>query len=97
MLVKKLENAGRVFCPPETQRLKAGYVILQPGGKMKQHSTNNKEEILIILEGKATVITEEEKEIGKGECVFFPMQTMHEVVNNSKERVSYLYVVSLGE
>ena len=80
MIIKKLDKSDSILKPPVSERLKAGFVVLKPGEEMPEHKTSGKEEILIILEGKAEIDVEDEKEIVSDyNCVFIPRDKNHKV------------------
>jgi mannose-6-phosphate isomerase-like protein (cupin superfamily) len=59
--VVPLESAGKhgtvlLSGPPETVTMKSGLVILEPGQTVGRHSTRTHEELLVILEGKGTMM-----------------------------------------
>ncbi len=82
--------------PPKSKILKSGRVILSSGEEIGIHSTDEKEEIIIVLCGVAT-LQKEEKEIKltAGETHYIKKNTIHNVLNNSKEDLEYIYVVGL--
>ena len=82
--------------PPKSNILKSGRVILSSGEEIGVHSTDEKEEIIIVLRGVAT-LQKEEKEIKltAGETHYIKKNTIHNVLNNSKEDLEYIYVVGL--
>ena len=89
--IVKLSQSGRIACG---SKIRAGCVKLESGEKMHRHSTENGKEILIVLEGIATVlIGENTVKVEKEESIFIPMQTEHEVRNDSDNLVRYVYVV----
>ena len=95
MIVKKLKERGRVIAPPDSKIIKSGYVILKPGEEVGEHVTENREEIIVILEGSATVVAEgESREIRENEVVFIGNGKRHNVVNESDSLLRYLYIVA---
>ncbi|MFA5099990.1 MAG: cupin domain-containing protein [Candidatus Omnitrophota bacterium] len=81
---------------PETKGMKSGYVVLQPGQSVGAHSTEAKEEAVIILEGTVQVIIEGKPELtaGKNELVYIPPRTPHDMKNIGAGAARYIYVVS---
>ena len=77
-------------------RLKSGYVILQPGESVGEHSTKNKEEIIIILEGEAEVRVEgHTPSMVKGQnAIYVPPQTIHNIKNIGKDQLKYVFTVA---
>ncbi|MFH0830297.1 MAG: cupin domain-containing protein [Candidatus Aenigmatarchaeota archaeon] len=90
-----LGKAGKVT-PEDAERIKSSVVILQPGQEVGEHITSDKEEVLIMLEGIATVmLRKEELTVGSGHAVYIPKSMPHNVINRSNTPLRYVYVVSL--
>jgi mannose-6-phosphate isomerase-like protein (cupin superfamily) len=86
----------RLVAPPISKVLKSGRVSLAPGEEVGEHVTDRREEILIILEGTATVVQKgEERLLSAGETCFIPENTRHNVKNRSGSPITYIYAVSL--
>lgn len=77
--------------------LKSGLVTLKPKGLIGEHRTENKEEVLIILKGSATVYFGENKKLkaSKNSFVFIPPETPHNVKNSGSKTLQYVYVTAL--
>ena len=89
-------NCESLIKPPKSRVLKSGKVLLKPGESVGEHVTEKREEIIIVLKGTATIIAEgSQKTIEtKGFC-YIKEGVVHNVVNNSKDELEYVYVVSL--
>jgi quercetin dioxygenase-like cupin family protein len=84
--------------PPESRSMKGGRVFLMPGEEVGEHVTEGREEIIIVLGGEATVITEDRSfKVGSGETRYIGEGTKHNVKNLSGKPLEYVYVVSLLE
>lgn len=89
-------SSDSIIKPPVSRSLKGGRVSLAPGEEIGEHVTDDKEELLIILEGTATL-----KKAGhtvmlkKGDAHFIPEGVTHNVINSSEDVLEYIYVVSL--
>lgn len=95
MYTKTITAMESLIKPPISNRLKAGCVVLKTGKDVGKHSTNNKEEVLVILQGKAKVVCENETiNVEKGTLVFIPKNKKHNVINKSKEVLKYIYIVT---
>ncbi|MGD2278513.1 MAG: cupin domain-containing protein [Candidatus Omnitrophota bacterium] len=81
---------------PDTQGMKSGYMTLSPGESVGEHSTGQKEEAIIILQGKGEISCEAKTPITAEEntLVYVPPDTKHDVKNTGKEALKYVYVVS---
>ncbi len=81
---------------PETEGMKSGYVVLQPGESVGAHSTAEKEEAIIILEGSLRVVVDGKPSCTakRGELVYIPPQTVHDMTNAGADPARYVYVVA---
>ena len=79
--------------------LKAGRVFLESGQACGQHSTHDREEILVILSGTGLLKTGEtaEHRIGQGNIAYVPPQTQHDVQNDGSEPLIYVFCVVPAE
>ena len=86
-----------ILCePPVTKKLKSGRVVLNPGESVGKHTTKNKEEIILVVKGKATVIIEgKEMELDEGKSHFIKDNISHDVRNDTDKPLKYVYVVGL--
>ncbi len=82
--------------PPETVTMKSGLVILQPGQSVGKHSTGSHEELLVILEGRATMrFTDGTRlEVDPDHILYCPPQTEHDVTNTGSGLLRYVYIVA---
>lgn len=79
---------------PKSHGLHAGRVYLKPGADCGKHNTNSQEEILIFLAGNGqAIIKEKTLAVGAGKIAYIPPNTEHNIVNNSKEPLSYIFCV----
>ncbi len=76
--------------------LRAGLVTLGPKELIGEHKTENKEEALIILKGRATVYFGKNKKLkaSEGSFIFIPPETLHNVKNSGRKILQYVYVTS---
>jgi mannose-6-phosphate isomerase-like protein (cupin superfamily) len=84
---------------PQTCGMKAGRVYLAPGESCGQHSTNQREEMLIFLSGSGKVIIEgsDAFDVGLGKVAYIPPQTNHDIQNTGAEPLIYIYCVATAE
>ncbi|MDD5348494.1 MAG: cupin domain-containing protein [Candidatus Omnitrophica bacterium] len=80
---------------PDTAGMKAGFMRLGPGETVGQHSTESREEALIILEGIAEIHINGHAltRVGPGHLVYIPARTQHDVLNAGAGVLKYVYVV----
>ncbi|MBN2137586.1 MAG: cupin domain-containing protein [Sedimentisphaerales bacterium] len=100
-VVVKLNDAPEyqriIAGPPETGGMKAGRVYLEPGKACGEHSTHEKEEILVFLTGTGQLLIGQEPEVlevGKGMVAFIRPDTIHDVRNTGSEPLTYVFCVS---
>ncbi len=85
-----------IIRPPESKIIKSGRVILKPGEEIGKHTTTNREEIIVVLRGVASIIISNSPHIvNSGETFFVPINTLHNVINNSDHNLEYIYIVGL--
>lgn len=82
--------------PPESSTMRSGFVTLAPGKSVGKHSTEKYEEMVIIFEGKGEMrITGGDTfSCSRGDVMYCPPRTEHDVVNTGKGELRYLYVVA---
>ncbi len=82
--------------PPHSKSLKSARVTLAPGEEVGEHVTEEREEVITILKGKAQLALDGNTiSLSEGESHFIPEGTRHNVKNESKEPLDYVYVVSI--
>jgi mannose-6-phosphate isomerase-like protein (cupin superfamily) len=96
--LKKAEKFTRLLGGfPETMGIKSGHVILKPGENVGEHVTEAKEEVIIILKGKAVILCGNDDEpiiAVERSVVYVPPETAHDVKNIGGDVLEYVYVVS---
>lgn len=76
--------------------LRSGCVVLRPGENVGEHSTDEQEEILIILEGKGKLLLSKSVEIEfeKNSAAYIPPRTVHDVKNTGTVNLKYVFVTA---
>jgi quercetin dioxygenase-like cupin family protein len=76
--------------------MRSGLVTLAPGKDVGTHSTEDYEEMIIILEGQGELEAEGagRRAIGAGQVAYNPPDTRHNVINTGDGPLRYIYVVS---
>jgi mannose-6-phosphate isomerase-like protein (cupin superfamily) len=99
--VIKLDSTGKDYLrvlggPPESSSMRSGLVTLAPNKSVGKHSTENYEELVIVFEGSGRMdITDGDSlSFTKGEVLYCPPFTEHNVTNTGNEILRYLYVVA---
>jgi len=96
MMVKSLTREGSLIKPPRSEKIKSGLVFLKKGEEVGEHITDNREEVIIILQGEALVILENQKRVVKeNNLIFIPKNKKHNIKNKYNKILKYIYVVSL--
>ena len=98
----KIVSYQRPGCltPPQAKGLRAGAVVLKPGDMMDWHSTRQREELIVVVEGRialelqSTARRRRTVSLLAGRCAFLPSRVLHRVVNRSKAPARYLYVTA---
>ena len=82
--------------PPQTQGYRSGFVVLQKGQSMHEHSTERYEEALIIIEGAGTasLIGHEDIAFKAGTLIYIPPETRHSIKNTGETPLRYVYLVA---
>ncbi len=80
----------------KTAGLRAGLVTLKPKELIGEHKTKNKEEVIVILKGSATVFFGKNKKFKapQNSFVYIPPNTVHNVKNSAKNILRYVYVTT---
>ena len=81
---------------PHTFGMCAGRVYLQPGENCGQHSTEQREEILVFLSGKGKLLIGENEsfDVGEGKVSYIPPNTVHNIKNTGSGPLTYIYCVA---
>jgi len=67
---------------------------LRPGKEVGEHTTEGGEELIVMVEGKAEIISGGHAETVEAPCVvLIPAHTVHNVRNGSESLLKYVYVV----
>lgn len=89
-------KAVSLIKPPLSKKIKGGLVVLKKGEQIGEHTTENREEIIFILKGKAMIILEGKRNaVKEGFSFYIPPNKKHNVVNKNNQILKYLYIVSL--
>lgn len=89
--------------PRRERGLRAGSVLLMPGRAMDWHSTERREELLIMLIGRVDLElrvsprSARRRVLNAGQCAFLPKGTLHRVMNRSRTTARYLYVTGSAD
>ncbi|MDP3789951.1 MAG: cupin domain-containing protein [Candidatus Omnitrophota bacterium] len=76
--------------------LRSGCVVLKPGESVGEHSTDEQEELLIILEGEGRLLLGKSAEIEfeKDSAAYIPPRTIHDVKNTGMVDLKYVFVTA---
>ncbi len=81
---------------PHTFGMCAGRVYLKPGEACGQHSTAQREELLVFLSGKGKLLIGENEsfDVGEGKISYIPPNTVHNIKNTGPKPLIYIYCVA---
>ncbi len=81
---------------PQTCGMKSGRVYLKPAESCGQHSTGEREELLVFLAGcgRAVIEGSDAFDVGFGKVAYIPPQTLHDIKNTGAEPLIYIYCVA---
>ena len=84
---------------PDSRKLRSGFVALEVGGEGHSHSTEEYEEMLVVLSGSGELVTEKYGNfpLTLHSIAYVPPQTIHLVRNTGTEPMQYLYIVTIVE
>lgn len=82
-----------------TLGIKSGHVILQPGENVGKHSTGEREEVIIFLDGagEAVIGKQDVLKIEKGIVLYIPPDTEHDIRNTGSGILEYVFVISRAQ
>ena len=95
-LNSKPENQKLLSGHPQTSGMRSGRVYLAPDQTCGQHSTKDREEMLVFLSGRGKLLIGEKEsfDIGQGKVSYIPPNTIHDVKNNGSAPLIYVYCVA---
>ena len=90
------ENQRLLAGEPQTCGMRSGKVYLAPGMSCGQHSTKDREELLVFLSGSGELLIGENDsyQVGQGKVAYIAPKTAHNVSNTSNEPLIYVYCVA---
>ena len=90
------ENQRLLAGEPQTCGMRSGKVYLAPGKSCGQHSTKDREELLVFLSGSGELLIGENDryQVGQGKVSYIAPQTDHDVSNTGGEPLIYVYCVA---
>ena len=99
--VISLESSGKDYVPiltgpPESVNMRSGLVVLAPGKSVGKHSTEQNEELLVVLEGQGEMTFRDGSKlpVRANSALYCPPQTEHNVTNTGAGPLRYVYVVA---
>jgi len=99
-VLKKIEGNERfqrlLAGAPFTAGIKSGSVVLAPGESVGEHKTESREEVIVILEGRADVFVQGKPAFTADaqSMVYIPPETNHDIKNTGGDKLRYVYIVS---
>jgi mannose-6-phosphate isomerase-like protein (cupin superfamily) len=99
--VVKLDSGGKDYLqvlggPPESVTMKSGLVVLAPNKSVGKHSTQQHEELLVVLEGQGEMIFHDgsKLDVKANHALYCPPETEHDVRNTGTSVLRYVYIVA---
>ncbi len=76
--------------------IKAGHVILQPGQSIGEHTTGEREEVIVILNGNGEAMVGKDSifKLEKDIVLYIPPKIDHDVKNNGTGELEYIFVTA---
>jgi len=76
--------------------IKAGHVILKPGENVGEHTTAEREELVIILKGsgEAAIDRQDILKIANNAILYIPPETTHDIKNTGSNNLEYIFLTS---
>jgi quercetin dioxygenase-like cupin family protein len=94
VIVKRMEKPGSLVTRSDSHQLHSAYVVLEPGKEVGEHTTEDGEELIVMMSGKAEFISNGHSETVEAPCVLLvPAHTVHNVKNRFETLLKYVYVV----
>jgi len=94
---KCLKRGGRIT-PDDSKYIRGRVEIKRPGEETGAHVTEGREEVIIVLEGTATVnLGRRIVNVRPGFAFFIGESVLHNVRNAGQKRLRYVYVRSLAQ
>lgn len=89
-------NYFRIIEKGKSVSMHSGRVFLKAGDNVGEHSTENYEELIVILKGYGEVENhlKERYEIKEGQVIYIPPNSSHNIYNTGTEPLIYIYIVS---
>jgi mannose-6-phosphate isomerase-like protein (cupin superfamily) len=81
-------------------RMHSGCVSLKPGESVGEHSTENYEELIVVIAGSGELESEgftERRQISAGQVAYNPPHSRHNVHNTGDTVLKYVYIVAPAE
>jgi mannose-6-phosphate isomerase-like protein (cupin superfamily) len=99
--VINLDSGGKDYLqvlagPPESVKMKSGLVVLPPNKSVGEHSTEQYEELLVVLEGQGEMRFKDgsKLDVRANHALYCPPETEHNVTNTGTTVLQYIYVVA---
>ena len=81
---------------PQSVPMRSGKVVLQPGETVGKHSTEKKEELIIILDGEGQFLYGDNHSLvfDPNSVLYCPPMTENNIINTGATPLTYIYVVA---
>ena len=94
--LKGKKRFTRLLGDSSKKGLRAGLVVLKPKESIGEHKTGHKEEVIVILNGSATIYYGKNKKIKapRDTFAYIAPETSHDVKNSGSKSLRYLYITA---
>jgi len=81
-----------------TSGIKSGHVVLMPGENIGEHTTDEREEVIIVLKGNGEAIIGKDNilKIENDIVLYIPPKTLHDIKNTGSDKLEYIFVTSFA-
>ena len=85
-----------ILTDENAKKMRSGMIVLHSGEEVGAHNTNENEELIVVLEGEATVeiVGQVFLEVKSGSVAYIPSRTLHNVINRADSKLRYIFIVS---
>lgn len=92
---QKVKTAEKILSPKPGCKFTVGHVNLEPGQSVGEHSTKDHEEIIYVISGEGVMLTPNNTvPMREGNLIHVQSQQTHNVKNNSRKILKYLFIVT---
>jgi len=96
VIIRSIKDQGKLLDITETKKAKLGHFVFKPGGGFPAHVAEDREEVILVLRGVASIKAGgEDYQVKARQFMYIPCGIRHEVKNRGKEDLEYVYFVAM--